>query len=89
MQKIEQFKEYSASEARNRFSDVFDQAHYGKPVIVKKHSRKVAIVPLELLDRLSELEALIDTQQAESALEEFNKMGGRNMEDVLSELDIE
>lgn len=80
---------YTASEARSKFSDIFNEAHYGKPVVINKQGRKVAVVPLELLDRLAELEAWVDSVHAEKALNEFHKQGGRSMEEIERELDLD
>lgn len=80
---------YTASEARNRFSDIFNEAHYGKPVLIDKHGRKVAVVSMSLLERLAELEACIDSLQAQTALEEFHREGGRTMEEIEKELGLE
>ena len=78
---------FSATEARNNFSDMFDQAHYGGGVLIEKRGRRVAVVPLEVLDRLAELEALIDTADAKRALEEFHKTGGTTLGELEKELD--
>jgi prevent-host-death family protein len=79
---------YTASEARNRFADIFNEAHYGKPVLIDKHGRKVAVVSMSLLERLAELEACIDSMHAQQALEEFQREGGRTMEDIEKELGL-
>ena len=89
MSQTEEYTEYTASEARKQFSDVFNSAHYGKPVVVTKNGKSVAVVSLGLLERLTELEALIDNKEADAALAEFRSLGGRDMEDVLSELDLD
>ena len=80
---------YSATEARNRFSDIFNEAHYGSPVVIDKHGKRVAVVSISVLERLAELEAYIDSMQAQEALEEFREMGGRTMEDIEKELGID
>jgi len=79
---------YTASEARNRFADIFNEAHYGKPVLIDKHGRKVAVVSMSLLERLAELEACIDSMHAQKALEEFQREGGRTMEEIEKELGL-
>lgn len=78
---------FTATEARNNFSDMFNQAHYGGGVLIEKHGKRVAVVPLELLDRLAELEALIDSRDAQRALEEFHSKGGVTLDELEKELD--
>lgn len=80
---------YTSSEARNNFSDVFNEAHFGQPVLIEKQGKKVAVVSIAMLERLAELEAAIDNTQALGALEEFRKMGGRKMEDIEKELGLD
>lgn len=80
---------YTATEARNKFADIFNEALYGKPVVIDKQGRKVAVVPLTLLERLAELEAWIDSIQAQEALNEFMQQGGRTMEEIEKELDLD
>lgn len=80
---------YTATEARTKFADIFNEALYGKPVVIDKHGRKVAVVPLALLDRLAELEAWCDSVHAQEALEEFRQKGGRSMEEIEKELDLD
>ena len=89
MDQPDRYAEYTASEARKQFSDVFNIAHYGNPVVVTKNGKSVAVVSLSLLERLIELEAIIDSNDADAALAEFRSSGGRDMEDVLSELDLD
>ncbi|MBZ0163414.1 MAG: type II toxin-antitoxin system prevent-host-death family antitoxin [Notoacmeibacter sp.] len=82
-------KEFTASEARGKFSEVFDAAFHEGPVIIRKHSKSVAMVRLELLEALAELEAQIDEERAESALSEFLREGGTKMSDLKKELGID
>ena len=77
---------YKASEARNKFADIFNEAHYRGPVLIDKHGKKVAVVPMELLDRLAELEALIDIDHAQKSLAEFQSLGGKTMKELQEEL---
>jgi len=82
-----QMPTFTATEARNRFSDIFNQAHYGGGVLIEKHGKRVAVVPLEILDRLAELEAQIDSDDAQVALDEFRQLGGTTLEELEKELD--
>lgn len=85
-------KVYTATEARTQFSDLFNAAHYGQRVVVRKHNKEVAIVPVEVLEqleRLAELEAALDSLKAEMALAEFQQMGGKTMNQIKQELEME
>jgi len=77
---------YTATEARTKFSDIVNEALWGKPVVIDRQGRKVAVVPIAVLERLAELEAFVDSAQAQEALEEFQSSGGRTMEEVEKEL---
>lgn len=79
---------YTATEARQKFAEIFNQALYGDPVVIDKQGKKVAVIPLELLDRLAELEAQIESKKAQKALDEFQSQGGRPMEDLEEELGL-
>lgn len=78
---------FTATEARNNFSDIFNQAHYGGGVLIEKHGKRVAVVPIEILDRLAELEALIDSTEAQRALDEFHSKGGMTLDELEKELE--
>jgi prevent-host-death family protein len=80
---------YTATEARTKFADIFNEALYGKPVVIDKQGRRVAVVPLTVLERLAELEAWVDSSHAQEALEEFREMGGRTMDEIEKELDLD
>ena len=78
---------FSATEARKNFSDIFNQAHYGGGVLIEKHGKRVAVVPLEILERLAGLEAFIDSAEAQRALEEFHSTGGITLDELEKELE--
>jgi prevent-host-death family protein len=82
-------KTYTASEARNRFADLFNEAFYEGPVIVKKSSKSVAVISLETLELLTEQEAQGDAHQAREALREFLAKGGKSWNELKSELKTE
>jgi len=77
--------EYKATDARNHFSDIFDAAYFEERVVVKKRDRRVAVVSMELIERLDallELEARLDACDAKQALNEFHEKGGKTMEQL-------
>lgn len=85
-------KSYKATEARSRFSDIFDEAYFGQRVFVQKHNRKVAIVSMEFIehvDRLLEIEAELEAKAAELALKEFQHQGGKSLNQIKQELGME
>lgn len=84
--KLEKMKIFTATEARAKFSDVFNQAHYGDGVLVEKQGKKVAVIPIDVLQRLAELEELIDNLNAKDSLGEFQQMGGTTLDDLEKEL---
>lgn len=65
-------REYTASEARNNFADVVNEAAYGlvRVVINKQGKKIVAVVPYSDLELLEFLETRIDIEEAKQALEE-------------------
>lgn len=78
---------FTATEARKNFSEIFNQAHYGGGVLIEKHGKCVAVVPLEILERLAALESLIDSTEAQRALEEFYSKGGTTLDELERELE--
>lgn len=65
---------YAASKARSNFSDLFNEAYYSDPVIVTKHGRSVAVISLDMLERLYELEANAGREKVDRALSEFDRI---------------
>ena len=83
---------YSATEARKRFSDLFDAAHFGEKVLVKKRDRCVVMVSMEFMERverLLEIEASLEAEAAQRALDEFHEKGGKTMEEIEKELGMD
>lgn len=85
-------KTYAATEARAKFSDIFDEAYFGEHVLVTKRDRQVAIVSVEFLEmaeRLIQQEAKKEVKAAQEALTEFQSKGGKTLEQIKSELDMD
>ena len=63
---------YTTGEARDRLSEVVNEACYGfKRVVLTRHGRKVAaIVSIADLELLKEIERLLDIERAKSAFTE-------------------
>jgi len=75
------------SDARGRLSDTVNRVAYAKDrITLHRHGKDlVAIVPVEDLERLRELEDLLDIEAARAALRES---GGRPHEEVRRRLDL-
>lgn len=85
-------KTYTATEARNNFSELFDEAHFGGTVVVRKRHRRVALVSIEFMERaerLLEIEAMLEAEAAQRSLDEFHEKGGKTMEQIEKELDMD
>ena len=85
-------KTYTATEARRNFSDLFDAAHFGVRVLVRKRDRCVAIISMELMERVEKLlqiEAELEADTAQKALSEFQSKGGKSMDELAKELDMD
>jgi prevent-host-death family protein len=77
-------------DARNRFADLVNRAAYGKErVVLTKHNREVAaVVPIEDLRLLQELEELIDIQEVAKSLAEAKVKGTTSWGDLKAELGL-
>lgn len=64
-----------ASKARERFADILNRAAYGKErvVIERRGKRLAAVVPVEDLDLLEEMEDRRDSEEVAKALEEMKR----------------
>jgi prevent-host-death family protein len=65
----------STAEARNDFADVINRASFGKErfVLTRRGKKLVAIVPVEDLDLLEDLEDQMDVAAAKAALAESDE----------------
>jgi len=65
----------STAEARNEFADVINRASFGKErfVLTRRGKELVAIVPVEDLALLEELEDQMDIEAAKAALAESDE----------------
>ncbi len=71
-------RQYTTGEARNRFSEVINEAAYGaQRVVLTRHGKNVAaVVPISDLELIHELERIIDVEEARKALIEATAVGG-------------
>lgn len=79
---------YTATEARENLSEIINTALYRNPVIITRHKQAVAVVPLELLQKLTDLEAKNDANLAERALKEYDATGGTTLKQLKEELGL-
>jgi prevent-host-death family protein len=80
----------STVEARERFSEVVNRAAFGhERVILTRRGRELAaIVPIEDVRWLEELEDRIDIEDAKAALEEAKREGAIFFEELKAELGL-
>lgn len=79
-----------ASKAREGLADTINRAAYGKErVVVRRRGKEVAaVVPIEDLRLLEELEDRVDLSDARAALAETKKKGARSLESILKDLGL-
>ena len=65
----------STAEARNDFADVINRASFGKErfVLTRRGKKLVAIIPVEDLELLEEMEDRIDFEAAKAAMAESDE----------------
>ena len=80
----------NASVARSDFSSTMNRVAYGKDRVVLHRRGKdlVAIVPVEDLQLLEELEARVDLDEARAALKEADKKGTIPWEKIKKDLGL-
>lgn len=80
----------STAEARDHFSELLNRTAFGKEriVVTRRGKNLIALIPLEDLALLEELEDRIDLEEARKALEEAEKEGTEAWEDVKAELGL-
>ena len=83
-------KNVSTAKARDNFSDVINRAAYGKErVVLTRHGKKLAaVVPIEDIELLENLEDRIDLEDARAALAETKKKGTVSWEKLKSDLGL-
>ena len=88
---MEKARTYTVTEARDNFSEMFHQVAYGgRPaVITKRGDRAVAMVPYDILELLTRVEALLDVHNAEQALNSYKTEGGISLADLKEQLEID
>jgi prevent-host-death family protein len=77
---------FTATQARNNFSEVFEAALHDGPVVVRKRSKSVAVIPLDLFEILADLEGRLDRERADAALREYFEAGGTPLAKLKKEL---
>ena len=80
----------SVTEARSNFAEIINRAGYqGERIILQKHEKKlVAIIPIEDLEYLEELEDKIDIMEAEKAIAEDEGKEPVTLEQLKKELGL-
>jgi prevent-host-death family protein len=80
----------STKEAGGRFSDVINRAAFAKEriVLTRRGKAVAAVVPIEDLELLENLEDRIDFEDARAALKDIKKKGTKSWEKIKAELDL-
>jgi len=80
----------STSEAREHFSDVINLVAFGKKrqILSRRGKELVAIIPIEELRWMEELENFVDLKEAKAALRSVKSSGAESWEKVKEELDL-
>ena len=89
--KMESANTFTVTDAREQFADVVTSVAYSRqPAVITKNGKKaVAVVPYDVLELFTKLEALIDVSKANAALEDYEKHGGLTLEELKRELEAE
>lgn len=78
-----------ASEAREKFADILDQAAHGERVVISRHRKaRVALVPIADVELLESLEDEIDLELARAVRARAEKEGTIPLAEVLRDLDV-
>ncbi|MBN8913411.1 MAG: type II toxin-antitoxin system Phd/YefM family antitoxin [Rhizobiales bacterium] len=82
---------YTVSEARDKLAEVIDRVTYTEqPAVITKHGKdKVALVPYRLLELITRIEAMMDLEKAQEALDDFNARGGMSLASFKRQLRLE
>lgn len=88
--KEESMAHLPASKARQDFADTINRAAYGKErVVVRRRGKEIAaVVPIDDLRLLEELEDRIDLADARAALAETRKKGAKSLDAILKEMGL-
>ena len=82
--------ELSTVEARERFAELLNRAAYGKErlILTRRGKPVVAVVPIEDLQLLQDLEDQLDLEEARAALAEAREKGTIPWEQVKQQLGL-
>jgi prevent-host-death family protein len=81
---------YTTGEARERFSEVVNEAAFGKQrVVLTRHGKEIAaLIPISDLQVFHELECLIDVNEAKKALSKLKSEGSITLDELKKELGL-
>jgi prevent-host-death family protein len=73
---MKNMRSISVTKARKDLGDIFGEVNYRKQrILLTNHKKRVAIVPIEDLERLEAMENEEDIREAEIALKEIEEKG--------------
>jgi prevent-host-death family protein len=77
----------SVTQARKELGDVFSEVNYNKErIVLTNRKKRVAIVPIEDLERLQAMEDADDIHEARLALKEVDEKGSIPFEEMKKRL---
>ena len=81
----------STAEARKQLADLLNRAAYGKErFVVTRHGKElVAIVPVEDFSLLEKLRSALTRREVREALDQVEREGGIEWEDIKRDLGLE
>jgi prevent-host-death family protein len=80
----------STVEAREQFSEIVNRAAYGKErvILTRRGKALAAIVPIEDVKLIEELEDRLDLEEARAALAEAREKGSVPLDKVIADLGL-
>jgi prevent-host-death family protein len=80
----------STVEAREQFAEIVNRAAYGKErvILTRRGKALVAIVPIEDVKLIEELEDRLDLEEARAALAEAREKGSVPLDKVMADLGL-
>jgi prevent-host-death family protein len=79
----------SITKARDHLGDLANRVVYNRErIVLTKHNRQLALVPIEDLEALEAMEDREDILAAEAAKKEIEEQGAISWEDMKKELDL-
>lgn len=80
-------KSISVTQARKDLGDIFGEVSYNKErILLTNHKKRIAIVPIEDLEKLEAMEDAADIYEAKLALKEIEEKGTISLKEMKKRL---